>query len=246
MIEFLNSLDTSAFLAINGAHSPFFDSFMTMFTGRYIWIPMYAIVLLILFRTCRWHTAILYLAALAAAVFLTDQTCATIIRPVVERLRPSNPDSPISSLVYVVDGYRGGNYGFPSCHAANSMALAMFLTLFVKRRSFTIFIFGWALLNSYSRLYLGVHYPGDLLVGATIGCFFAGICYWGASKLDLRLSSLPRRNRYERLATPLLPPRVAGISGNSPALNITVTGVMVAAFTIILAIIVIASVARTI
>ena len=98
MIEFLNSLDTSAFLAINGAHSPFFDSFMTMFTGRYIWIPMYAIVLLILFRTCRWRTAILYLAALAAAVFLTDQTCATIIRPVVERLRPSNPDSPISSL----------------------------------------------------------------------------------------------------------------------------------------------------
>ena len=142
MIEFLNSLDTSAFLAINGAHSPFFDSFMTMFTGRYIWIPMYAIVLLILFRTCRWHTAILYLSALAAAVFLTDQTCATIIRPVVERLRPSNPDSPISSLVYIVDGYRGGNYGFPSCHAANSMALAMFLTLFVKRRSFTIFIFG--------------------------------------------------------------------------------------------------------
>lgn len=183
MIEFLNNLDTSVFLAINGPHSPFFDSFMTMFTGRFIWIPMYAMVLWILFRSCRWQTATVYLVALVAAVCLTDQTCASVIRPAVERLRPSNLENTLSDFTYVVNGYRGGSYGFPSCHAANSFALAIFVALFVKRRGFTLFIFGWALVNSYSRLYLGVHYPGDLLVGAAVGCAYGLVCYLAARGL---------------------------------------------------------------
>lgn len=95
--------------------------------------------------------------------------CATLIRPEVCRLRPSNPSNPLSEMVHIVGGYRGGSYGFPSCHAANSFALASFLTLLFANRKLSLFIFAWAVLNSYSRLYLGVHYPGDLLVGAIIG-----------------------------------------------------------------------------
>lgn len=243
MIEILNNLDTSVFLAINGAHSPFFDSFMTMFTGRFIWIPMYAMVLWILFRSCRPQTATLYLLALVAAIFLTDQTCASLIRPAVERLRPSNPENELSQLAYIVDNYRGGSYGFPSCHAANSFALAIFLALFVKRRGFTLFIVGWALLNSYSRLYLGVHYPGDLLVGAIIGTLFGALCYMTASHIEGHQS---RDTRVERLRQPLFPRLFnidsGSISGTFPRLRLTVSDLMIATFAATVAIITIASI----
>ena len=141
---------------------------------------MYAMILWILFRSCRWQTAMVYLFSLVCAIVLTDQVCASVIRPAVERLRPSNIENSISGMAYIVNGYRGGSYGFPSCHAANSFALTVFVALFVRRRAFTVFIVGWALLNSYSRLYLGVHYPGDLLVGAIIGSLFGFVCYHAA------------------------------------------------------------------
>lgn len=109
------------------------------------------------------------LVCVALAITIADQVCATLIRPEVCRLRPSNPENPLSEMVHIVGGYRGGSYGFPSCHAANSFALASFLTLLFANRKLSLFIFAWAVLNSYSRVYLGVHYPGDLLVGAIIG-----------------------------------------------------------------------------
>ena len=225
MIEFLNNLDTSVFLAINGHHNPFFDSFMTMFTGRFIWM-----VLWILFRGCNWKNALVYTGAIALAIFLTDQTCASLIRPAVERLRPSNLDNAISEFTYIVDDYRGGSYGFPSCHSANSFALAAFLIMFVRRRGFALFILGWACLNSYSRLYLGVHYPGDLLVGAIIGMTFSVFCYIVASRFETAAS---RRERHQRLESPIL---------TLPGLNLTpFINIAIAAFAATLAVIVVAS-----
>ena len=86
-----------------------------------------------------------------------------------------------------MDGYRGGSYGFPSCHGSNSFALATVLALIVRRRRFTFFILSWALLNSYTRIYLGVHYPGDILTGALIGSSGAAALYYAAARLfDLR------------------------------------------------------------
>lgn len=137
MIDWLNTIDTQVFLALNGLHAPYFDAFMKLFTGKWIWVSMYAAVLFAVVRNYR--------------------------------LRPSNPENPLSEMVHIVGGYRGGSYGFPSCHAANSFALASFLTLLFANRKLSLFIFAWAVLNSYSRVYLGVHYPGDLLVGAIIG-----------------------------------------------------------------------------
>ncbi len=186
MIEFLNNLDTSLFLAINGYHTAFFDNLMMLFSSRFTWLLMYASLIWIIFKSTPPKTACLYLGMIILAILLADQICASLIRPAVERLRPSNPDNIISDLVYIVNGYRGGAYGFPSCHASNSFALAVFVTLFAKRYDIGICIMTWALLNSYSRLYLGVHYPGDLLTGAIIGSIFSVICYYAAMYTEHR------------------------------------------------------------
>lgn len=178
MIDWLNTIDTQVFLALNGLHAPYFDVFMKLFTGKWIWVPMYAAVLFAVVRNYRWRQTLAVLVCVALAITIADQVCATLIRPEVCRLRPSNPENPLSEMVHIVGGYRGGSYGFPSCHAANSFALASFLTLLFANRKLSLFIFAWAVLNSYSRVYLGVHYPGDLLVGAIIGTA-AGLAGYG-------------------------------------------------------------------
>ncbi len=192
MIDWLNTIDTQVFLALNGLHAPYFDVFMKLFTGKWIWVPMYAAVLFAVVRNYRWRQTLAVLVCVALAITIADQVCATLIRPEVCRLRPSNPENPLSEMVHIVGGYRGGSYGFPSCHAANSFALASFLTLLFANRKLSLFIFAWAVLNSYSRVYLGVHYPGDLLVGAIIGtaaglamAFAAG---YVADRVDRRVS----------------------------------------------------------
>lgn len=184
MIEYLNQLDTSVFLFFNGIHNSFFDRLMMLYTGRFIWIPMYATILFILIKSFKPKMVVVYLAAIGIAIALTDQTCSSLIRPLVERMRPSNLDNPLSEFTYIVDGYRGGRYGFPSCHAANSFALSVFMSCLIARRRFTMFIIGWAVLNSYSRLYLGVHYPGDLLVGSVIGSLYGFLCYRATRLFD--------------------------------------------------------------
>lgn len=154
MIDWLNTIDTQVFLALNGLHAPYFDVFMKLFTGKWIWVPMYAAVLFAVVRNYRWRQTLAVLVCVALAITIADQVCATLIRPEVCRLRPSNPENPLSEMVHIVGGYRGGSYGFPSCHAANSFALASFLILLFANRKLSLFIFAWAVLNSYSRVYL--------------------------------------------------------------------------------------------
>lgn len=189
MLDFLIDIDTQIFLFFNSLHLSFFDHFMKLFTGRFIWAPMYATILYILFRRFGWKVALCYTIAIPLVITCADQLCATIIRPWVERLRPTHIENPLSAFVHIVDGYRGGKYGFPSCHAANSFALASFLSLLFAKRRFTIFIFIWALINSYSRLYLGVHYPGDLLIGGAIGCLIGFIGYYIAKSITQYIST---------------------------------------------------------
>lgn len=181
-MDFIINTDTNIFLALNNLHATFWDYFMYTFSGRWIWVPAYAVVAAVLIRLFGWRNGIMIIAATAIAVALSDQTCATFIRPHVQRLRPANPDNPISSLVHIVDGYRGGKYGFPSCHAANTFAFATTISLVLCRRYITVALFAWALLNCYSRIYLGVHYPGDLLTGACIGAIYGALMY-GAIRL---------------------------------------------------------------
>ena len=174
MIELLGSIDTEIFLLLNNLHSPFWDLFMSIFSGKMIWAPMYVTIVYILYSNLDKRTATLFSVAIILSIALADVTCARLLRPLAERLRPANLDNPISGMVHIVGNYRGGVYGFPSCHAANSFGLATILALIVRRRMLVVFIFLWATVNSYSRVYLGVHYIGDLLVGAIIGAF---VCF---------------------------------------------------------------------
>lgn len=163
MIEFLSDIDTQLLLFFNGIHSPFWDYFMSAFTGKVIWVPMYASILYILLKNFHWKVALCYVVAIALTITFADQMCNSFLRPLVGRLRPSNPENPIADLVYIVNGRRGGGFGFPSCHAANSFGLAIFLICLFRKRWLSIFIVLWAFTNSYTRLYLGLHYPGDLV-----------------------------------------------------------------------------------
>ena len=103
IIQYLSEIDTNVFLYFNGIHSPFWDYFMTSFTGKIIWVPMYATILYILLKNFHWKAALCYAAAIALIITFADQMCSSIIRPVVARLRPSNPESPIVDMVYIVN-----------------------------------------------------------------------------------------------------------------------------------------------
>lgn len=177
MIEYLQQLDTELFLFLNSLHCPVMDRFMYLFTGRFIWIPMYATLLYIITRHFRPRRAIVMVLGIVLSIVIADQLCASVLRPIFERLRPANLDNPISAMVHIVNGYRGGRYSFPSCHAANSFALASFIWWMIRRPRTRCFILVWALLTCYSRIYLGVHYPGDLLVGAIIGTLVGSGCF---------------------------------------------------------------------
>lgn len=176
-LQLLNDLDSQLLLAINGLHNPYFDTFMYAYSGKWIWIPMYAALVYVLFRNLSWRVALACLVGVALTITFADQIGASVIRPWVERLRPANLENPLSASVHIVNGYRGGSYGFPSCHAANTFGLTFYLMFLVRRRGFTLFMCAWALLTCYSRSYLGVHYPGDLLAGALLGLCGAALMY---------------------------------------------------------------------
>ena len=187
-ILWLSDIDARLLLIVNGAHSPFFDSVMWCISGRWVWVPFYAVLAYLLFRRMSWKRASICLVTIGLIILAADQTCATLIRPEIGRLRPANLNNPLSSFVHIVNGYRGGRYGFPSCHAANTFALAVFMSLVIRHKWFTVMMFSWAFIVSYSRMYLGVHYFGDLFCGATIGSLFAVLFYYLQNYLFKRLN----------------------------------------------------------
>lgn len=178
MIEYLQQLDTQFLLALNGLHLPFTDRFMMAFTSRWVWLPMYVALAWFVVRRLGWRNGLITIGGVCLAVMLADQTCAALLRPAFERLRPANLDNPLSEMIHVVSGYRGGPYGFPSCHAANTFALSTYMTLLNRRNHLWIWMFLWALGNCYTRMYLGVHYPGDIIVGAVIGVLISAALFY--------------------------------------------------------------------
>lgn len=205
MLDVLHNIDSQLFEVIHNLYrSPAVDSFFWMFTGRWTWVPFYASLAVMIFCIKPWPKALMMIAAIGIAVALTDQTCASIIRPIVARLRPSHPDNPLSAVVTTVNNYRGGNYGFPSCHAGNSFALATFIVLAFKHRVLVATMFTWAIVNSLSRLYLGVHYPGDLIVGAIIGSLIGAACFAAWRAIAPRLPSHFNHHRAPSPSHPLV------------------------------------------
>lgn len=182
-LQWLIKIDEQLLLAINGCHNEYFDHFMYLFSDRWIWVPMYVAILYVMIRNFSLRKTIICLIAIALTITIADQVGASLIRPIVERLRPSNPDNPISDAVHIVNNYCSGKYGFPSCHAANTFGLAFFVCFLFRRRWLTAFLMFWAVVTCYSRVYLGLHYPGDLFFGMILGLLSATMVYLIMRKL---------------------------------------------------------------
>jgi len=167
-MEFLNLLkswDKDLLLFLNGMHSPLWDYSMTLFTLTPTWLLFYATIVLIIIKK-HGKKSLFVFVAIALMILCADQF-AGILKHTVQRLRPSN-DPSLSMFVHVFFK-KGGEFGFVSAHAANTFAIATFTSLLFRNLKYSIYIFIWAIIISYSRIYLGVHYPGDVICGAILG-----------------------------------------------------------------------------
>lgn len=170
----LIDLDRRLFLALNELHTSWLDPLMVWISGNIIWLPLYAFLLYHIFKLPRVH-AVIAVFSIAAGIALSDQLTSSLMKPMFERSRPTW-DAELGPLVHTVNDYRGGHFGFPSSHAANTFCTAMLLNLMLRRR-WLVVLFFWAALVSYSRIYLGVHFPGDVTVGAVLGMACGWIAY---------------------------------------------------------------------
>jgi undecaprenyl-diphosphatase len=175
MISYLNRIDTELFLFLNGMHNSFFDGFMYWMSDKFIWIPLYLLIAYFVIKEYKMRGLIMILT-IGVIIALSDQTASGLIKNAVQRLRPSR-DPMLAGLVHLSKAGAGGKYGFVSSHAANVFAVTGFLGFVLDRKfnwlKYTLVV--WAILVSYSRIYNGVHYPGDVIGGALVGFFYAWV-----------------------------------------------------------------------
>ena len=169
-MNIINNLDHELFLFLNGLHVGWLDPVMTFISSEMGWIPFYAILLYLVFRKSGWRGLLFVVIGVVILITCSDQLSSHVFKPVFHRLRPCH-DPLIQDLVHLPNGHCGGQYGFISSHACNTFALASFIALIMNKfyKKIGLLMFIWAALVSYSRIYMGVHFPGDVLCGAAVG-----------------------------------------------------------------------------
>ena len=169
------------------------DQLCWYISQAWIWIPLYLVLIALLIKQFGWKKGLIYVAALFVAAGLSDFISSGIIKGLVCRLRPTHEPA-LEGLVHIVNGYTGGKYGFVSSHAANTMSVALLFSLIWRQKN----NHGWWLmlyvaLNCYSRMYLGVHYPGDIIGGLALGSLVAVGAYWALKVLVARVDAADDR-----------------------------------------------------
>ena len=158
-------MDEQLFFLINSNHTPFFDTLMFLITQKTVWIPLYISLLYVVWRNYSWKGVFGIAVMIGVSMFFTDWFLSHCLREWIGRLRPNNPDNPIFPQVHIVWGKHGAGYGFPSAHSANIWMVTIIVWHWVRQRWLTLSMVVLSLLFCYSRVYLGFHYPGDILGG---------------------------------------------------------------------------------
>ena len=176
-MEAISHLDTELFLLLNGWRADWLDPVMSAITEMWVWTPLYLLLIYWVVKQygkrCWW-----VFLAVAVAVLCSDQLSAHVFKPLFQRMRPCYNEE-LQGIIHLPNGMAGGKYGFVSSHAANTFAVAAFLTaaLWKNRRWIGWVLYLWAFISSYSRIYIGYHYPADILAGAILG-ILVGLIIW--------------------------------------------------------------------
>lgn len=177
LVEKILPYERDLFLWLNDHHTEYWDTFMWIYSGKLTWLPFAVVGLLVFVYKIKWKEALLLLICATLVGLLCDYVAASFIKPYFERLRPTHhPD--FETLVDVVKGYRGGRFGFISNHAANGFGVVTFTSLLFRYKYLTITMIIWALITSYSRIYLGVHFISDIIGGAFWGTLIGFFVYF--------------------------------------------------------------------
>jgi undecaprenyl-diphosphatase len=185
MLDFFIEIDRALFLFLNGLNNSFFDFLMYYISDKYIWIPLYLVIIFLAYRKGGWSGLFTVLILIALLITFSDRG-SVYIKDLTTRSRPCVELPQLGYHVHIVRDKCIQHWGFVSSHAANTFALAMFVVLLFRRQYKFIVpvMFGYAALNSYSRIYLGLHYPGDIIFGALLGVALGWLVYFVWRKIS--------------------------------------------------------------
>jgi undecaprenyl-diphosphatase len=168
--------DRELLVNINSLNTPFWDNIMWWISDRFVWIPLYLSIVFFLFKI-KGRDAMIAALAVGLCVLIADQVASGFCKPFFERLRPSH-DPELKDIIHIVNNYRSALYGFCSSHASNTFGIATLTCLLFRNKWYAALIYSWAVLNCYSRMYLGVHFPLDIICGALVGVAAGYIPYY--------------------------------------------------------------------